>query len=207
MKHFIICIFIFLSFSAYAQQKTTAQPKEGYEVFTQQLIDNIVFPEEYYDSNGVNLRIAVDSPSTVKLISVSPRNVDFFNEVKPLVESKDWIPATIDGVNRTSVITFPITLNKQSVPQNKKAEPKIGIRELMNEMVKIIPRPKKDLSFKAQFIITREGKVTNVVINPFDEKINDILKQYLENTEWFPAIHNGKVVQSTFTLPITIKIN
>ena len=126
MKHFIICIFIFLSFSAYAQQKTTAQPKEGYEVFTQQLIDNIVFPEEYYDSNGVNLRIAVDSLSTVKLISVSPRNVDFFNEVKPLVESKDWIPATIDGVNRTSVITFPITLNKQSVPQNKKAEPKIS---------------------------------------------------------------------------------
>ena len=207
MKHFIICIFICLSFSAYSQQKTTAQPKEGYEVFTQHLIDNIVFPEEYYDSNGVNLRIAVDSLSTVKLISVSPRNVDFFNEVKPLVESKDWIPATIDGVNRTSVITFPITLNKQSVPQNKKAEPKIGIRELMNEMVKIIPRPKKDLSFKAQFIITREGKVTNVVINPFDEKINDILKQYLENTEWFPAIHNGKVVQSTFTLPITIKIN
>ena len=138
---------------------------------------------------------------------MSPRNVDFFNEVKPLVESKDWIPATIDGVYRTSVITFPIKLNKQSVPQNKQAEPKIGIRELMNEVVKIIPRPKKDLSFKAQFIITREGKVTNVVINPFDEKINDILKQYLENTEWFPAIHNGKVVQSTFTLPITIKIN
>ena len=128
MKHFIICIFIFLRFSAYAQQKTTAQPKEGYEVFTQQLIDSIVFPEEYYDSNGVNLRIAVDSLATVKLISVSPRNVDFFNEVKPLVESKDWIPATIDGVNRTSVITFPIKLNNQSVPQNKKAELKIGIR-------------------------------------------------------------------------------
>lgn len=207
MKNILIVFAVFFSFISNAQTKTTAQPKEGFEVFTQELIANVVFPEEYYLNGGMNLRIAVDSLSTVKLISISPRNVDFFSEVKPLVEGKEWVPATIDGVSKTSVITLPIKLNKQSVSDNKKAQPKIGIRELMNEMVKKIQIHEKNLSFKAKFIITKEGKVTNVVISPFDKKNNDVLKNFLENTEWYPAIHNGKIVQSTFTLPITFKIN
>lgn len=191
-----------------AQEKTLAKPKVGIDAFTKDIANNVVFPTKYYDNGGLTLRIAVDSLANVKLVSINPRDSVFFNEVKTIVENSEWVPGKVNEVKRTSIVTLPIKLNKTMLHKDyRKAEPKMGIIVLMKEIFHKIPKPKSSVAFKAKFIVSKEGQVSNVVITPFDEKIDSVLKTYLETTEWYPAIENDRPVQSVFTIPLTIKIN
>ena len=210
MKNLLLFFIITISLSSKAQIKQAAKPEIGFEAFVKSMTDSVVFPQEYYDNGGLQLRIAVDSLSSVKLLSIKPQNELFFDEVKNIVHATKWIPQKIDDVAKTSVFVLPIKLT-QEMQQNvyKKAEPREGIRDLMNNFIKKLNIGKMDgdYRFLITLFISKNGDVTNVQCIPYDKNIYEQVKDYFSIRKWYPAIDKGVPVDSKFNLPITFKQN
>lgn len=99
----------------------------------------------------------------------------------------------------------------------QKALPKEGIQNFYRNFVRAFNTPEgalnpedKEIAVRLKFIVEKDGRLSGVHsvgnnVNPLlaDEAIR-VLKSM---PNWIPAQHEGKIVRSTFTLPIKIRIN
>jgi len=98
----------------------------------------------------------------------------------------------------------------------RKAEPREGIVEFYNYFSKkfktiIKPDSIKELTFYLEFIVEKDGSFSDILIN-ISGKIDEgtkqaILKVLRMMPKWDPALHNGKIVRSSFMLPMKLEID
>ena len=213
MKNKIIQISLLLiAFNASAQTKELPQPKDGIEGFTKELVDNITFPEVYHKNGGLTLRILVDSLSDVKLLTLRPYDAHFYTELKPFVESTEWVAGTIDGTAQTQVVALPIKFNGGAEERIQKPTPKIGLHGFFRGMVSSVKAPSGlvwEDRYQAMFTVSKEGTVKDIDIFPVDgdENTKASIRSYLKKSKWNPAIENGKAIDAPYTLPIKIRLN
>lgn len=211
MKKIASLLLFFALFKINAQTKIAPVPKDGMESFVKELTDNIIFPESYYENEGLTLRISVDSVSNVKLVTLKPYNAEFYKELKLFVESTEWVSGTIDNVPNTQVISFPIKLITESNRSFQKASPKIGLYKFFDGMYHAVRIPENLIwkeKYRVIFIVTKEGDVKDIEFYPInsDKNFERDVKSYVRRTKWNPAYENGKPVESRFTLPIKLKV-
>lgn len=112
--------------------------------------------------------------------------------------------------------TIDVDDNKVHSFVQTKAEPKEGIVVFYNnfsEKFKTIIKPgsTKELTFYLEFVVEKDGSFSDVLINisgKIDEGTKEtILKVLRVMPKWKPANHNGKVVRSSFTLPMKLQID
>lgn len=101
----------------------------------------------------------------------------------------------------------------------KKAKPREGLSAFMRNFVIAFKFPSDvnldEIKFRLRFIVETDGSFSNIhAVNGFFEpkEFDEILHKEAIRTlqkmpNWDPAEHEGKIVRSTFTLPITIRIN
>lgn len=210
MKQLITIILFFSTVSIHAQKKVAANPADGLETFSKELVDVIVFPHEYYENGGLTLRVSVDSVANVKLVTIKPYNAAFYSDLKMFVENTKWNPGSIDGKLKTQIISLPIKLNKEVVGITQKATPVKGMKEFFRGMIAAVNNPEDVIwreKFKAKFIVTKDGEVKDIEFYPPNQSLEYDIKPYLRRTKWNPAYHNGEEVDSSYTLPITIVVN
>lgn len=96
-----------------------------------------------------------------------------------------------------------------------KAQPKEGIHQFMNNFINAfslngLPISNLfELKVKLRFIVEKDGSFSDIKIVSEDcvgagEEAIRVLKTM---PAWKPAIHNGKMVRSAFTLPMKIRVN
>lgn len=97
----------------------------------------------------------------------------------------------------------------------QKAYPKEGIQVFMNEFVNKfnyknadkIPNDVSEIKLRVKFIVEKDGTFNDIklVDDTYNFK-NEVLRVLNEMPIWNAAVHEGKNVRSSFTLPITIRI-
>ena len=205
MKQLLLLLTLVTSIIASAQTKIPPVPKDGMESFVKELTDNIIFPESYYENEGLTLRISVDSVSNVKLVTLKPYNAEFYKELKLFVESTEWISGTIDNIPKTQVISLEVKLNNRAEKITQKASPKNGIADFYSGMAKAIRSESissSNIKYELKFVVTKTSEVKDIKVTPSNFDLEADLKLYLRKTQWNPAYHNGEAVNSTITFPI-----
>lgn len=94
----------------------------------------------------------------------------------------------------------------------KKATPKEGLAAFMQNFAREFKAPKEissdQIKFRLKFIVETDGSFSNIFAVDGDENVTTEAIRVLETMpNWNPAEHEGQVVRSTFTLPITIRVN
>lgn len=94
----------------------------------------------------------------------------------------------------------------------KKAMPKEGLKSFMQNFAREYKAPKEiasdQIKFRLKFIVETDGSFSNIFAIDGDENTTTEAIRVLKTTpKWNPAEHEGEIVASTFTLPITIRIN
>jgi len=100
----------------------------------------------------------------------------------------------------------------------KKAEPKEGIKgfyvNFVNEFgIDVLPNNDTELIFKLRFVVEKDGTFTDIEFLGVNEtavkeakKVTKEAKRVLNKMPaWRPAVHNGKIVRSNFTLPVRLR--
>ena len=119
-------------------------------------------------------------------------------------------------------------VNSQSISSNvssndpvvvlvqKKARPKEGLEAFYKSFIEKFNSSKQlkslknvdKVSIKLRFIVEKDGSFSNLEVN--DDKYNlgkEAIRVMKEMPNWEPAMHEGNLVRSSFTLPIGIKID
>jgi len=114
--------------------------------------------------------------------------------LKPFVVS-DSLENTTDTVYRS--VTKPA-----EIPQ--------GLQKLYQEylsFLKIPPFEEKSVRVIVQFIIEKDGKLSDITIlrDPGYTLAEQTIDFFQQTTPWRPAERNQEIVRSYFTLPITIQ--
>lgn len=97
----------------------------------------------------------------------------------------------------------------------QKAYPKEGLQVFMKEFVNKfdyknadkIPNDIAEIKLRVKFIVEKDGTFNDIklVDDTYNFK-NEVIRILNEMPVWNPAMHEGKNVRSSFTLPITIRI-
>lgn len=99
----------------------------------------------------------------------------------------------------------------------KKAMPKEGFQRFIQDFVREFKVPSNvnldEIKFRLRFIVEKDGSFSNIHAangssgpNEFDEILHkEAIRTLQTMPKWNPAEHEGEIVASTFTLPITIK--
>lgn len=94
----------------------------------------------------------------------------------------------------------------------KKAEPYEGLNVFYENFINLLELPSihnssNNIKFKVTFTVERDGSLTNVKVIDDDLNIEqNIVYAFNKMPKWKPAIHNGKTIRSTMTLPIKINV-
>src|SRR5690606_35340080 len=96
----------------------------------------------------------------------------------------------------------------------QKAKPKEGFQSFMENCVKefIVPEvlpDVKEIKIRLKFIVEKDGSLSNIeAVGSNNGNVStEAIRVLKAMPDWIPAQHEGKVVRSTFTLPITIRVN
>ena len=98
----------------------------------------------------------------------------------------------------------------------QKAKPSEGIQTFYNEFIRKFNLPKdpllntnNEIKIKLNFIIEKDGSFSEILGTSESSKIlvDEAIRVLKTMPKWIPAEHEGKIVRSTFTLPIKIRVN
>lgn len=114
-------------------------------------------------------------------------------------------------------------LNNQSQPPlsfvEKKAMPREGLASFMQNFAREFKAPENinadEIKMRLKFIVETDGSFSNILtpqeyFKPDESYLalqEEAVRTLKTMPEWKPAEHEGQVVRSTFTLPITIRVN
>ncbi len=97
----------------------------------------------------------------------------------------------------------------------QKASPKEGLQTFMKEFVNKfdyknadkIPNDVTEIKLRVKFVVEKDGSFNDITLvdDTYNFK-NEVIRILNEMPVWNPAMHEGKNVRSSFTLPITIRI-
>jgi len=112
------------------------------------------------------------------------------------------------------------TGDKKSDDENKvhsfvqqKAAPNEGLAKFMQNYARKFNAPDvggnvTEIKVKLKFVVEKDGSFTDLQVIDDKQGVGNEAKRVLKAMpQWKPAQHNGKTVRSSFTLPITIKVN
>src|SRR5690554_732510 len=87
------------------------------------------------------------------------------------------------------------------------ARPQEGIENFQRDFVRRfrIDETMAEGSVEIKFTISIEGKITNIAVVPYNASIHEQVKEMLKDSEWTPAIENGKPVKSQYSWKIQIQ--
>lgn len=97
----------------------------------------------------------------------------------------------------------------------QKAKPYEGIQAFYNDFMRTFNVPENlqlddenEIKTRLKFIIEKDGSFSNIVaVGGGNEAVSDEAIRVLKSMpKWQPAKHEGKIVRSTFTLPIKIRL-
>lgn len=98
----------------------------------------------------------------------------------------------------------------------QKAKPSEGIQTFYNEFIRKFNLPKdpllntnNEIKIKLKFIIEKDGSFSEITGTSEDSEVlvDEAIRVLKTMPKWIPAEHEGKIVRSTFTLPIKIRVN
>src|SRR5690606_17129025 len=91
--------------------------------------------------------------------------------------------------------------------QNAFARPQEGIEIFKMDFARRfrIDETMAEGSVEIKFTVTPEGKITNIAVVPYNASIHEQVKEMLKDSEWTPAIENGKPVKSQYSWKIQIQ--
>ncbi len=208
MKIIIASLVFFYSIVMCAQENQAPSPKNGMELFLNNLEQKVSIPFSYYEREGFTMHISVDSLATVKLTSLDPFTSSFYKELKAYVEQTSWVVEKTSSTELPKTFIVPVKLDKQKIANMQKAYPKEGLPAFYEAFVKYIfttyYRNFKFSSYKVVFEVDEKGKLRINEIKPDDGAFRFEATRFLERKTdlWTPAMIDGKPVKSTFTLPI-----
>jgi len=96
---------------------------------------------------------------------------------------------------------------------HQKAGPYEGMQDFYKNFVDEFNAPKlpsnqNQLKILVKFIVEKDGSFSNVtVIGQSEEVTSEIVRVLSKMPRWQPGYHEGKPVRSSFSLPITMKLN
>ncbi|KAA5538357.1 energy transducer TonB [Paenimyroides baculatum] len=112
------------------------------------------------------------------------------------------------------------TGDKKSDDENKvhsfvqqKAAPNEGLAKFMQNYARKFNAPDvggnvTEIKVRLKFVVEKDGSFTDLQVLDDKQGVGNEAKRVLKAMpQWKPAQHNGKTVRSSFTLPITIKVN
>jgi len=97
-----------------------------------------------------------------------------------------------------------------------KAKPIEGLRVFMQDYARKFNVPENpplnknnEIKIKVKFIIEKDGSFSEIIGTSEDSEIlvDEAIRVLKTMPKWIPGKHQGKIVRSTFTLPITIRVN
>src|SRR5690606_27973734 len=97
----------------------------------------------------------------------------------------------------------------------QKAELKEGIPAFYQDLIKMIEIPDltpdvDEITLRLRFAVEKDGTFTDVQsvgTTTQEELVKEAIRVLKTMPVWIPAIHDGKKVRSSFTLPIKIRVN
>lgn len=97
----------------------------------------------------------------------------------------------------------------------QKAEPKEGIPAFYQDFIKMfeipdLPPEVDEITLRLRFVVEKDGSFTDVQsvgTTTQEELVKEAIRVLKTMPAWKPAIHDGKKVRSSFTLPIKIRVN
>ena len=233
-KNTILILIFLLTNSLFAQNdsisKTKAQPPFETIEYVTQIISNLNLPEETVanlpnENITFNLSFFVSNDGKVNNIRIKNDNYEFSSYFENAMNSlPNWIPAKINGENKSSreqlTIQLNLKVNETSITTNPDETQKGFYREFARKFVlnsKEKRQLKKlgyqkdgviDLKFNIVFILNEKGEIENLRflesnLEFLKEKVFQIIKEY----PWEIQQIDGKPISKPFTLKISMKIN
>ncbi|UUV21868.1 M56 family metallopeptidase [Paenimyroides aestuarii] len=157
---------------------------------------------------------------------ISPeQQVSIYNRYGVLQENKNFtfrleeIKAEEQTENRNNELNSATNAANQDGEQlhsfvDKKAQPKEGLRSFFDNFMtsfntETIHSNDSLISTRLKFIVEKDGSFSNIVAvgGGNEEASNEAIRVLKTMPKWQPAEHEGKVVRSTFTMPIKIRLN
>ena len=95
----------------------------------------------------------------------------------------------------------------------QKAAPNEGLQKFMQNYARKFNAPDvggnvTEIKVRLKFVVEKDGSFTDLQVLDDKQGVGNEAKRELKSMpQWKPAQHNGKTVRSSFTLPITIKVN
>ena len=176
----------------------------------------------YFNDKGSVYFYTVDENLKVSIYNrfgVVQNEKDFTYELKAVSKTEKEI-ITVDELKKSSQLEKDYQAKKEQEKSyteaysfvDKKAMPKEGMQSFMQNFAREFKAPKEissdQIKFRLKFIVETDGSFSNIFAVDGDENVTTEAIRVLETMpNWNPAEHEGQVVRSTFTLPITIRVN
>jgi len=183
----------------------------------------------YFNHKEVVYFYTVDENLEVSIYNrygVVQNEKDFTYELKA-VSKAEKEKITFDELNKSSQLEKDRQTRKEQEKNyteaysfvEKKAMPKEGLHSFMQNFAREFKAPKNissdEIKMRLKFIVETDGSFSNIVtpqeyFKPDEYYLalqEEAIRTLKTMPEWNPAEHEGQVVRSTFTLPITIRMN
>lgn len=160
-------------------------------------------------------RIIMMTIKTKKLTKLAVKLFTFFAVAGILTivacsqENADEVMITYENIHKKTEIEEPLKFVEN------RAKPKEGIQAFYNDFMRTFNVPENlqlddenEIKTRLKFIIEKDGSFSNIVaVGGGNEAVSDEAIRVLKSMpKWQPAKHEGKIVRSTFTLPIKIRL-
>ena len=160
-------------------------------------------------------RIIMMTIKTKKLTKLAVKLFTFFAVAGILTivacsqENADEVMITYENIHKKTEIEEPLKFVEN------RAKPKEGIQSFYNDFMRTFNVPENlqlddenEIKTRLKFIIEKDGSFSNIVaVGGGNEAVSDEAIRVLKSMpKWQPAKHEGKIVRSTFTLPIKIRL-
>ncbi len=208
---------------SFVQEK--ASPINGFEDFYQAFASEFDITAAVIKQDEVTFKVklVIEKDGSFSNIQFLGDDYGYKEETKRVLYLMPyWKPAKHKDTIVRSYFTLPIKLKKPTEPilskntvvETKKAEPKEGLAVFMNDFVKQFKYDKKavkkakEFSFRLVFYIEKDGSLTDIQV--IEDEFNvgqDAVRIMKLMPSWNPAMHNGYIVRSRFTIPIKIRVN
>lgn len=166
----------------------------------------------YNDSNFSTQRSAYlvqDEVVYVQKVNNGFGYVEFTNAKG--TDSKGWV--SLNDMEYCPDCYYNEIRSSESNEIDEKARPYEGMQKFQdNFMSKFnlpnVPRNTAEITVNVNFTVKEDGSFSNIYIQGEDlyEMNDDIISVFETMPNWKPAIKNGKAVQSSFTMPLKIRL-
>jgi len=183
----------------------------------------------YFNHNESVYFYTVDESLKVSIYNrfgVVHNEKDFTYELKA-VSKTEKESITVDELKKSSQLEKDYQAKKEQEKSyteaysfvEKKATPKEGLAAFMQNFAREFKAPENinadEIKMRLKFIVETDGSFSNILtpqeyFKPDEAYLalqEEAIRTLKTMPEWKPAEHEGQVVRSTFTLPITIRVN